>query len=1077
MHVSVGLERVFGWLLQTTWQAAVIAGIILLAQLLLRRRLSPAWRCGLWFLLLARLLMPMAPRSALSVFNLVKWPVARPARAAVGALPLAPALPSAPAASLPANLAAPPPAPAPAVQPAHDLRPVLALSPSARPAVAASLPPSLRPINWLGLAAWVWLAGAVGLALRSLCANRRFRRRLARCPELTAGPVAQLLGQCAQALGVNGRVQLVETAQVDSPAVYGFWRKRLLLPQGLSAELSPDELRHVLRHELAHVKRRDPEVNGVLALLQVLHWFNPALWFAFARVRADRELATDDLALAHAQRTERCSYGETILKVLEGLTQRRALPGLVGIGESKSQLRARIRAIARGSVGPRGRWAAAGVAAVIAGVALTNAREERQAKGVNLLEKYPTTLTAGDAEPEHARAWRFTPADVFQLSRFTLEVGKALRVETGVADLAIGHCADGAVWAVVLPREGGKLTSSAAKGDETVAHVWLRFHPKEISRLFPAETVSTGGRRNLERRIRTIADAKFTSSWQAGGQAMIPEPKDLTVDADTHAGPRRFFVVDTQAKTAEYVDAFAGDPAPEATPQPEESEVDTNCAQVVSVSPPDGAEDVEPVQDLRIRFDRPMDPHHLNLEWQAGGFHLNGGIQTSADGKEFIIPVRLTAGEEQKLAINHDPIREMQERSAQKAGKRPPRARGGSGFQDAERVAANEFRWSFQTKAPAATPGASEPRVAQVTPASGATTPVLTLLEITFDQPMRPPEQGFPYLRARAAGEGPHLMPNPEYDAAAHRFTLPALLRPDDDVRLTIEGFSSAAGVACAPVVLHLQTDTASLDAKYVARARAAAKDAMLQKLFASMKEARARLSSGTETVQTISLSLEKSAFKSIEAQTATFKWQGPDQVYADISGPMSASGAFILGCDGQNCWLYSDDGEGKKRLDQTPAASAQRDVRVLDPFGLVNRSVEDALAGANVVLASNAKLDGRSCYRLEKWDVAQEHMVFATQTQWWIDEETFLPRQIVQYHPYGGQIVRFDYQKLNERLPDSAFQPPAGASSDAQPLFFTKEPRPDEQRFLHISDGSNGRMAGRIGWQGPRGRTSSGLN
>src|SRR5262249_49456905 len=56
--------------------------------------------------------------------------------------------------------------------------------------------------------------------------------------------------------------------------------------------------------------------------------------------------------------------------------------------------------------------------------------------------------------------------------------------------------------------------------------------------------------------IRVIAGAKMTSSWQAGGKAMIPEPKDRTVDVDTKGGPRRFFMVDTEASKAEYISAF-----------------------------------------------------------------------------------------------------------------------------------------------------------------------------------------------------------------------------------------------------------------------------------------------------------------------------------------------------------------------------------------------------------------------------------------------------------------------------------------------------------------------------------------
>src|SRR5436309_997838 len=65
-------SEVFRWVMQTTWQAAVLAGLILLAQRLFHKRLSPAWRYGLWLLLVVRLLIPVPPQSALSIFNLAR---------------------------------------------------------------------------------------------------------------------------------------------------------------------------------------------------------------------------------------------------------------------------------------------------------------------------------------------------------------------------------------------------------------------------------------------------------------------------------------------------------------------------------------------------------------------------------------------------------------------------------------------------------------------------------------------------------------------------------------------------------------------------------------------------------------------------------------------------------------------------------------------------------------------------------------------------------------------------------------------------------------------------------------------
>ncbi len=1077
MHALAGLERWFGWLLQTSWQAAVLALLILLAQFLMRNRLSPGWRHGLWLLLLIRLLMPMMPSSAVSIFNLTKAP--RPRATTPTPAPLSPSIVS--HLSFPTAAAVPPSHPVksePAMKLRSEVLPPLISAPNApiTPASGTVSRPAKKGFDWLAVAAATWMVGALALALRFIWSNIRFARQLRPYAPVQDASFGSLYRACAHSLGITQHVVVVDTDLVESPAVYGLWPKRLLLPEGLREELTPDELRHVLQHELAHIRRRDPELNFLATALQLLHWFNPVLWFAFARMRADRELATDELALAHTQSLERRAYGETLLKVLAALSVRPALPGLVGIGESKAQIGERIRAIARGSIGTGWRWAAGMLAAILAGAALTSAREDKT-KGIDLLKKYPTTLVAGDPAPDRARPWQFTENDIYQVSRFAFELDDRLRVQAGPSDLGIGHCSDGAVWAVLLPRQEGKLTSSAAGGEEKIVLVWLRFHPSLINRLFPAETVSAAGPTSPEERIRAIAEAKFTSSWHAGQNAMIPEPKDLTVDTDTKGGPRRFFSVDTEAKTAEYVAAFADRPVKPASEAASEAEVDANCASVVSVAPPNGAQDVDPLQELRIRFDRPMNPYHLKLEWLAGGFQLNGSIQVVSDRTEFTIPVRLTPGQEQTVALNRDPQREMWTRMGKK-GKAEPSPFAQGGFKDVKGAAAAEFRWSFTTKDLPANPDAPKPRVLSVSPPSGAATPVLAFVELTFDRPMRPPDYRFPYLPKRQfALEGPNLVPSFEYDAAAHRFTIPAVLRPDDDVRLTLKGFFSADGVPAEPVVLHYQAGTENFDPKYEARAKAAASDAKLQKLLTLMKEARTRLNSGIETVQTIQLGINKDAFSSIEAKTATFKWEGSDKAYADISGPMMTPGVFILGSDGANSWLYSENEKGEKRLDQTPVAVTEQDVSLADPFDLARRSVEEVLAGEGLTLASDAALEGGLCYRLEKWEVNQQHFVSASQVQWWIDKETLLPKQMSSFSGNWCQLVRFDYQNLNQPLPGNAFQPPAAPGGDAQPLFFAKEPAPGERRFLRINDGCGGRMSGRLGWHGPGGTTSSGLN
>src|SRR5207248_3646996 len=102
-------------------------------------------------------------------------------------------------------------------------------------------------------------------------------------------------------------------------------------------------LRYVFLHELAHIKRHDILAGWLMAVLQIAHWFNPLVWLASYRMRADRELACDALALSYARENENQRYGDTIIKLLEGFGQSAWAPGLAGTVENGNQTKERIQ--------------------------------------------------------------------------------------------------------------------------------------------------------------------------------------------------------------------------------------------------------------------------------------------------------------------------------------------------------------------------------------------------------------------------------------------------------------------------------------------------------------------------------------------------------------------------------------------------------------------------------------------------------------------------------------------------------------------------------------------------------------
>jgi hypothetical protein len=148
----------------------------------------------------------------------------------------------------------------------------------------------------------------------------------------------------------------------------------------------------VFLHELAHLKRRDLLWNWLAALLQAVHWFNPLVWFGFARWRAVREMACDALALEAAGEGKNQEYGRTILRLLERFTYRTASPGFVGILEDKRELRQRIEAIAQ--FRPASRWPVLGMLLLVAIAAgcLTDGTNRYASATVMADERQPRVL-------------------------------------------------------------------------------------------------------------------------------------------------------------------------------------------------------------------------------------------------------------------------------------------------------------------------------------------------------------------------------------------------------------------------------------------------------------------------------------------------------------------------------------------------------------------------------------------------------------------------------------------------------------------------------------------------------------
>jgi beta-lactamase regulating signal transducer with metallopeptidase domain len=175
----------------------------------------------------------------------------------------------------------------------------------------------------------------LGRAAAGVLAVRRIARASAR---METGPLAAVAAGLAREAGIRAPRLLIADDEV-MPMAWGVLRPAIALPPSALA-WPARRLDAVLRHEIAHLRRRDPLTQWIGELVRAVHWFNPLAWHAAGKLRDERELACDDEVLS---RTTRASdYAAQLMDVARALRATAPAPALPMA--RPSQLASRIQA-------------------------------------------------------------------------------------------------------------------------------------------------------------------------------------------------------------------------------------------------------------------------------------------------------------------------------------------------------------------------------------------------------------------------------------------------------------------------------------------------------------------------------------------------------------------------------------------------------------------------------------------------------------------------------------------------------------------------------------------------------------
>ncbi len=303
------LKGFIDWLLKTSLNGSLLVGIILFIKAVLDRRIGAREHYYIWLLLIIRMIMPFSPQSIFSVYNLLELKKDN-------------------------------------IMITGHTNYGQHINGFAEEPFLGNLLFSESFLNSTDFKIIVvWLIGVLVFSILTIRVNLRFRQRIKVSQYNASEDVCFILQKCKSTMKINKKIGIVFTEAVDAPALTGLFKPKILIPSYMERKLDYEQYRHIFLHELTHYKRKDIYIFALIGIIQIIHWFNPVIWFGFVKMRQDCEVACDSLTLSYLDKNEYKNYGHTIIHMLQNFKSSFQPVVAIGVLGNRREIKRRIKMI------------------------------------------------------------------------------------------------------------------------------------------------------------------------------------------------------------------------------------------------------------------------------------------------------------------------------------------------------------------------------------------------------------------------------------------------------------------------------------------------------------------------------------------------------------------------------------------------------------------------------------------------------------------------------------------------------------------------------------------------------------
>ncbi|WNS46223.1 M56 family metallopeptidase [Paenibacillus sp. MMS20-IR301] len=179
----------------------------------------------------------------------------------------------------------------------------------------------------------IWLSGVLIFGVLFITLYLKCRRKFA-----TSLPVADdAAAFWLKEYPARRSVDIRQSDKIISPLTYGIFRPVVLLPKAMDWS-NEAQLRHILAHEFAHIRRFDALTKLLLAFTLAVYWFNPLVWLMVVLAGRDIELSCDEAVVKGLDAPAKTAYAMTLI----GMEEKKSALTLLFNNFSKHSIEERI---------------------------------------------------------------------------------------------------------------------------------------------------------------------------------------------------------------------------------------------------------------------------------------------------------------------------------------------------------------------------------------------------------------------------------------------------------------------------------------------------------------------------------------------------------------------------------------------------------------------------------------------------------------------------------------------------------------------------------------------------------------